>query len=263
MEGQFSMEIATLHLDVHAGFTSGGSLVKTWSSDRQWLYKGASSVDTQIRICSEYICSQLAEALALHHVTYEWLEDKYQICDSPDVLNLGLVKCHNFISNGDQFISFNEIFKQQSKSLSEALYAFASEYTDDFCRMLLFDYLVANTDRHHKNFGVLTHIDGTHEMAPLFDHDWAMFPEWCEGSFVFDQVVGTVREKTYLETLDDLPRHILELHANPLSLADWETFEDKRDSIIAACPRLSLKRKVCISNMLTLRLEKLKKMLGG
>ena len=257
------MAVATLHLDVHAGFSSGGSLAKTWSVDRQWLYKGASSDATQTRICSEYLCSQLAATLGIRHVTYDWIDDKYQICDSPEILDLGIVRCHNFIPLGSQFISFHEIFKQHNKSLQETLLWFAEQYREDFCRMLLFDYLVANVDRHHRNFGILSHLDGSQEMAPLFDHDWAMFPEWCEGSFVFEQAIDTIREKTYLETLKVLPQHLIELHKDPISLVDWDTFFSMKDKIIARCPKLSLDRKISIASLLDVRSKHLIKLLGG
>lgn len=257
------MAIAVLHLDVHAGFSSGGSLSKTWSADRRWLYKGASSEATMIRICSEYLCSQFAAALGIEHVTYEWMDYKYQISDSPEILNLGLVRCKNFISEGTQFISFYEIFKQQNKSLSDTLADFAGRYTDDFCKMLMFDYLIANTDRHHKNFGVLFSRDGTQKMAPLFDHDWALFPEWCEGSFVFEQAIGSVCEKTYLQTLDALLTHIKEIHEDPKSLMNWEAFRSRKDKIIASCPKISLKRKICLSAMLDARMDKLLSEIGG
>lgn len=257
------MALAILHLDVHAGFSSGGSLAKTWSADRQWLYKGASSDATLMRICSEYLCSQFAAALGIPHVTYEWLNDRYQISDSPDVLDLGLVRCRNFISDGKQFISFHEIFKQQGLTLEQTLAGFAKVYRDTFCQMLMFDYLVANTDRHHRNFGVLFSRDGTQQMAPLFDHDWSLFPDWCDGSFVFEQAIGSIREKTYLQTLDDLLTHVKEIHPNPMTLLDFETFSSRKDKILAACPQLSLKRKVCLSTMLDARADKLLKEIGG
>lgn len=257
------MAVAVLHLDVHAGCSSGGALAKTWSADKQWLYKGASSEATMFRICSEYLCSQLAAALGIQHVTYEWVNERYQVSDSPEILNLGLVRCKNFITDGIQFISFHEIFKQQEKGLEETLADFSQRYRDDFCRMLMFDFLIANTDRHHRNFGVLFSRDGTQRMAPLFDHDWALFPEWCEGSFVFEQAIGSIREKTYLKTLDDLIGHIKSMHDDPLSLMDWQTFSIRKDKIIAACPQISLKRKVSLANMLDVRKEKLLKEIGG
>lgn len=256
------MAVAILHLDVHAGFSSGGSLAKTWSADRQWLYKGASSEATLVRICSEYLCSQFAAALGINHVTYEWLNDKYQISDSPEIMDLGLVRCKNFITGGQQFISFHEIFKQQGDSLEKSLEDFASRYKDDFCRMLMFDYLVANTDRHHRNFGVLFSRDGTQCMAPLFDHDWALFPDWCEGSFVFEQAVGSIREKTYLKNLDDLLIQVKRIHPKPLALMNWDIFRKRKDKIIAGCPQISLNRKINLAAMLDVRMDKLLEEIG-
>lgn len=257
------MAVAILHLDIHAGFSSGGSLAKVWSANKRWLFKGASSADTQIRICSEYICSNLAAALGINHVTYEWVFDKYQLKDSSEAMDLGLVKCRNFIPVGSQFISFHEIFRQRGESLTDTLNYFAEMYREEFCKMLVFDYLIANTDRHHRNFGILVHRDGSREMAPLFDHDWAMFPEWSLDSFVFKQAIGSVREKTFLETLEDLPLHAKVLMPSVYNLFNWKAFTLRKDRIVMGCPKLDIKRKLAIAELLQVRMEHLADVFGG
>lgn len=62
--------------------------------------------------------------------------------------------------------------------------------------MIMFDYLINNTDRHRKNFGFLQFENQEIVMAPLFDHGLAMFSEFSndeveeEGSYLLEYCEG-------------------------------------------------------------------------
>ena len=49
-----------------------------------------------------------------------------------------------------------------------------SEIIKRIDQMILFDYIVNNTDRHMKNFGFIESKDGKLRMAPLFDHGFSL-----------------------------------------------------------------------------------------
>lgn len=48
-------------------------------------------------------------------------------------------------------------------------------FQTDLDRMIVFDYIIDNPDRHMNNFGFVDSVEGEANFAPLFDHDQSLF----------------------------------------------------------------------------------------
>lgn len=176
-------------------FTTNGQLPKAWvrSGEKIVLYK-AGSGDRLFRASnegfepySEYYASQLAEYMGIRHVSYtlEEYEDHQDIlcsvCELFTDINTSYVPVWNFIQNPNL------------KSVYDYYRMLGTDFSNDFEDMILFDWLILNTDRHYGNFGLLLKSD-TNEIlktAPLFDHGLSLLnflaPEYWKD---FDKVLS-------------------------------------------------------------------------
>lgn len=87
--------------------------------------------------------------------------------------------CKNFITEDTEFVPAAQIYKKENDKFGNIRVALISELKDMgitgasrwLDQMLLFDYMICNTDRHLGNFGVLRNSDTGMilGMAPLFD----------------------------------------------------------------------------------------------
>lgn len=66
-------------------------------------------------------------------------------------------------------------------------------------QMIMFDYIVHNTDRHHQNFGFIKDQDGLVRPAPLYDHSLSLLAEHPIEAIREDEmdVCGYVRGKPF------------------------------------------------------------------
>ncbi len=151
--------------------SSEGFLKKRWKIENgeRILVKGGSSPFYQEPF-NEVIASRIASFLGISHVPYVLLWDKgLPYCACPDFVdaNTELIPAWRLLmlnkpSNNDS--SYTHLL-----SCCEALgIKGAKEFLD---KMIVFDYLLANEDRHFNNFGALRNADGLVYlgMAPLFD----------------------------------------------------------------------------------------------
>ena len=141
-------------------FTTNGMLAKCWRrrEGRVLLYKSGTegAANTGFEPYSEFYAAQLAEALALDHVSYGLEKFKRRLCST----------CPLFTSDKIGFVPAGRIV-----SRDEALAD--SRFADIF----FFDALIFNTDRHLGNFGYLIDND-TNEIvgaAPIFDNGFGLF----------------------------------------------------------------------------------------
>ena len=149
--------------------TTNGTFAKCWrrEADGLYLYK---SDETKKGIYAEYIASLIADVLELNHVKYELTEYQgslYTKCKNMCTEDIGriamdsLVDKVGFISaTFERWLNVPEIAKDR----------------DDFLKMLIFDGLIGNTDRHLGNWGFLfdTNTNEILKLHPLFDHNIAI-----------------------------------------------------------------------------------------
>lgn len=156
-----------------------GNQEKYWSEDGRFLYK----INTKYREASKEISAYvLASAFGLPCARYELEEVVLS-----DVRRVA-VKSENFLGYGDSWITMYKVIQAYTPSyntpaidiMNSVVSIVKSSYGVDcefflYC-MVVFDFLIANPDRHYSNFGVI-HNDfiGKNRVAPLFDHGQAFF----------------------------------------------------------------------------------------
>ncbi len=148
-------------------FTTHGMLPKCWrrQSGRICLYKGGTEGASNMgnEPYSEYYAWQVAEILGVRAVPYTLTKWKSVLCS----------KCELFTSKE---LSYVPAGKAVTEGGIEAVFEFCKRlgpaYTDSFEDMIVYDAVIANTDRHLGNFGFLADA-ATNTIiapAPLFDH---------------------------------------------------------------------------------------------
>lgn len=171
--------------------TSEGNLQKKWKivDGERCLLKSGSKPFFQEPF-NEAIASDVLESLGIPHVPYRLIRSDGDVLSS----------CRDFIDADTEFISAYRAMKTRKQRNDESMYGFlvsiCSEHGLDAVpfldRMLSFDYLIANTDRHLNNFGIIRDATTLEWIgfAPIFDNG---------GSLWFDygtEDVGTIARLT-------------------------------------------------------------------
>ncbi|MFI3228381.1 MAG: HipA domain-containing protein [Clostridia bacterium] len=157
--------------------TSDGWLKKKWiiKNDNRYLVKGGSGVYKQEPF-NEKIASKICDILDIPHVEYdvEYIENSpYSICE-------------NFLSVDTEFISAWNVYNHFKKPNNiTAFQHLINSYEklgiinarNSIENMLLLDFIIANTDRHMNNFGIIRDSNSleTLGVAPIFDSGTSLF----------------------------------------------------------------------------------------
>ena len=157
--------------------TSDGWLKKKWiiQNDKRYLVKGGSGVYKQEPF-NEKITTKICEELGIPHVGYdiEFAED------------LPYCVCENFLSADTEFISawnvYNHFKKPNNLSNYEHLINSYEKLgvknaRESIENMLILDFMIANTDRHMNNFGIIRDSNSLEVLgvAPIFDSGTSLF----------------------------------------------------------------------------------------
>lgn len=157
-------------------FATSGQFPKCWKRVNGviYLYKAGSSgaANSGNEPFSELLASELADALEITHVKYDYVFYKGKdatrcanMCDE----NRGLYAAHEF---SNELNSYEKILD----------YCIMDKDKNQIIDMLLLDYLTLNTDRHLGNIGILVNND-TQEfisMAPIYDNNMSFLPYYME-----------------------------------------------------------------------------------
>ena len=167
--------------------TSEGALPKKWICEggRRTLLKGHIPWTDQ-QVFNESV------ATALHSRLLE--PGEYVAYETRTVEGLGIVAaCPCFIEADEEYVPANLIFEtdraRKKESTYDALVRQASnlgipksEATMRIAKMIVCDSLIANTDRHLRNFGFIRNIDTLEwRFAPLFDSGNSLWYDKDEG----------------------------------------------------------------------------------
>lgn len=161
-------------------FTTNGMLPKCWRriSGKVYLYKGATSgaSNTGMEPYSEMYASMIGEQLGMDVVSYKLVKWKGRLCSV----------CELFTSQDVSYIPIGRIVKTGGmKAVYEYYRTLGDVFVQALDEMLVFDAIIANTDRHYGNFGVLvdSHTNRVIAPAPLFDHGNSLFNYAGEENF--------------------------------------------------------------------------------
>lgn len=159
--------------------SSDGWLKKRWyqKDEYQYLLKGGSG-SRQQEPYNEEIASKLLTELGIAHVRYEQVD----INEQPYSL------CRNFITTDTEYVPASRLQKafkhpgniSNYEHLINCCQEIRIQNSVDFLnKMLAFDYLIANTDRHWFNFGFIRNSNTLEYIgfAPLFDNGTSLWHE--------------------------------------------------------------------------------------
>ena len=141
--------------------TTTGSFEKGWKyvDDEWWLYK----VGSDKELFSELFCSALAQLIGVNTVTYE-LDGHY-------------IKCKNFAQNYNYepmaaLMDDNEDYED----VFSVLYNINQNIAKDYLKLIFFDAVVNNIDRHNENYGLLRNqtTGKIISLAPNYDNNLAL-----------------------------------------------------------------------------------------
>lgn len=168
------------HSNIPGELSVSGTFPKAWRniSGKLVLYKAGSAwrvSNTGKEPYSEYLASQVAEAMGLNHVSYSleiWHDELCSTCPLMNTADISFVQ-FGYALSAPQFASIN---------LMRALKYFeniSEEALESFKSMLVFDAVVANKDRHLGNYGIMrdNHSGEISGFAPIFDNNLSLFAQ--------------------------------------------------------------------------------------
>ena len=159
--------------------TSDGVLRKKWKiiGGKRCLIKSGSKPFNQ-EVANEALASRICERLGIPYVNYEIMDidgEMYSVCEDfitgdtelvPAYRIKTLIKKENHVSDYESFI----------RKVEELGIPDVRKRMD---MMLVLDFIIANTDRHYNNFGLVRNADTLEWLcvAPIYDSGTSM---WCK-----------------------------------------------------------------------------------
>ncbi|MDR0587302.1 MAG: HipA domain-containing protein [Treponema sp.] len=186
--------------------TLNGNLEKMWKiiDGKRMLVKGGNDND-RLEPFNEKLASLIMERLNIDHVAYELFihNDKtYSICECMVDRNHEFINAH-FVYN----------HKPDNKSLGKyADYIRTLEFNgirnakESVNKMICLDFLIANSDRHHGNFGIIRNADTLQweKAAPVFDNGTSMWAGKHESFIRLDKTENRSFDNTNEEMIQNI-----------------------------------------------------------
>lgn len=207
--------------------TTGGELDKAWAINddgTRVLYK-SSNTFLGLEPINEYIASVLCEIIKLPHADctikiLSNLDKKIMVSTCPTFISefTELIHAEDLI---DSSLESEEAFQQYIRSLDELGIEKAEEKVK---KMILVDMILANSDRHKQNFGVIRNVDDLRyiDVAPIYDTgrsmatDYPSMSQYRENYCLFNKenasrkeclelISGLVLTKEQVDKIRELP----------------------------------------------------------
>ena len=191
--------------------SSDGDLIKKWKiiNNKRCLIKGGNSLNNQ-EPYNEVIASKLYERLLAEdeYVPYFLVEDEGKTYSC----------CETMISTSEELVSDMNIDSTMKLRGNQSLYEHyilccknlgIPDTEDKINKMLTCDYILANYDRHYRNFGAIRNVETLEweRTAPIFDSGsslWARTPTIEIPSFKYKGKPFKTNPKEQLALVTDL-----------------------------------------------------------
>lgn len=153
-------------------FSTEGSFEKCWKreDDSIYLFKRGSTGarNAGLEPYSEFYAGQIGKLICKDFVDYSLTRLHRKTAS----------KCKLFTDEQSGFVPFSTIFQRRMTPREMLDYYTSIGSEDAFRRMLIFDAVTFNTDRHMGNHGVIFDTDSLtiKKMAPVFDNNQALLP---------------------------------------------------------------------------------------
>lgn len=182
--------------------TSDGNLQKRWKilDTKRCLIKSGSKPYRQ-QPFNEVIASVILDRLGIDHIPYRlmWIDDKpYSVCD-------------NFVTRSSELVSASRLMQIRPKENNKNSYLhfvnickeIGIDIVPTLDRMIAFDYIIANEDRHFGNFGLLRDPDTLEWIgpAPLYDNGTSLWYDKQTSQLRTDEIICKPFKKTHGEQL--------------------------------------------------------------
>ena len=181
----FGMKLSKKINFVSPDNTSDGWLLKKWviKDGKRLLIKGGSAPYEQEPF-NEVLASEICERLGIPHAKYaltkieddSFKDNYFCVCDNVTTSDTELVSAWNVLNTkkSEKRISNFKIFLNRCDELGVAT---KERLKNDIGKMILLDFITANTDRHYNNFSFLRNSNTLEwfGLAPIFDTGTSMF----------------------------------------------------------------------------------------
>ena len=154
-----------------------GMQPKRWIliNGERWLLKGKEAT-TEQEPFSEVAASLFLDKLRFDHVEYKLIEmDNKTLSGCRNMLNSNQELIHSYYAN--KFKKFDDTSSYEMYISNLTALGIKDDITTELEKMIVVDYLIANTDRHWSNFGIIRNSDTMkyERIAPLYDHAASFF----------------------------------------------------------------------------------------
>lgn len=165
--------------------TLGGDLRKKWTiiNGERILLKSGSELFRQ-EVYNEVVATRLYQRLLNEgeYVPYSLVQQGNSVFSA----------CPNMLKEDEELISAFDIIQSRKKPKSQNDYQFLVSCLKDLglknaeeslCKMFTCDYILANKDRHWRNFGVIRNVETLEytKIAPIFDTGACL---WCDAQIL-------------------------------------------------------------------------------
>lgn len=160
--------------------TSDGWLLKKWiiQNEKRILVKGGSSPYQQEPF-NEVLASEICNRLNIPHINYRLIKienDFYCTCENLTTPDTELISAWNVINTLKKEKNTSD-FEHLLKSCKNLNICDDDTIKDEIGKMILLDFIMANTDRHYNNFCFLRNSNTLNwiGLSPIFDTGTSMF----------------------------------------------------------------------------------------
>jgi serine/threonine-protein kinase HipA len=249
------------------GTTSNGILMKGVINIEGTVYfiktgsvNGAGIVNP-LQSISESMASKIGKLLGVNCIEYSLVKARCNIDGEGFSEETLVCASKNFLNVGESFVSMYKFLdvNYDSLDLYKHIIDKFPDYQTDINNMIVFDYIINNSDRHLNNFGFIVDSDSKEikRFCSLFDHGLSLYSEI--GDYEFKYITEESLFK-YNRCQPFTSRHTTQIKKAKYTTVDLNISEHGIDTILSGYKNiLSEKRIKSIKNLLIRRITNARK----